>query len=75
MALISSQSLKGGTNMADSQKVATEDIIEKNENGQNVVVVPAGQPIPDGVDVPKAKTTVETAAVASPAKKSPRKRK
>lgn len=34
--------------MAERQ-VAKEDIIETNELGQRVVVVPAGQPIPDGV--------------------------
>jgi virulence-associated protein VagC len=29
------------------QKLAKEDIVEVNEAGQHVVVVPAGQPIPD----------------------------
>ena len=51
MALVNSTSLKGqeDTNMAD-QKTASEDITVENNAGQTVVVVPAGQPVPDNVD-------------------------
>lgn len=38
--------------MADA-KVAKDDITVKNNAGQNVVVVPAGQPIPDDLDAQK----------------------
>jgi len=33
-----------------TQKIATHDITRTNEVGQTVVVVPAGQPIPEGID-------------------------
>jgi hypothetical protein len=81
MTLITSQTLKQEVHMSD--RIATEDIVEKNENGQNVVVVPAGQPIPDGVDVPKSKSeatpadepAVEDKAVRSSRSTSRRKKK
>lgn len=31
-------------------KVAQKDIVVENNAGQNVVVVPAGQPVPDDLD-------------------------
>ena len=33
-----------------SDKIAKEDIVRENANGQQVVVVPAGQPIPEDLD-------------------------
>lgn len=52
MSLISSQSMN--TNAPLSDKVAEEDIIERNDAGQNVVVVPKGQRIPEHL-LPKGK--------------------
>lgn len=40
--------------MAD--KIAKEDITQVNEAGQTVVLVPAGQPIPDDLDAKLAAT-------------------
>jgi len=37
-------------------RIAKEDIVEENVLGQTVVVVPAGQPIPEGVEEPKAES-------------------
>jgi precorrin-6B methylase 1 len=55
MALLNSQALgKERVDMTE-QRIATEDIVEENALGQTVVVVPAGQPIPPGVEVPEAK--------------------
>lgn len=45
-----------------TDKVAEEDITEVNGNGQTVVLVPKGQRIPEGVDVP------ETAGPVPPVK-------
>jgi hypothetical protein len=79
MTLITSQTLKQEVPM--SERIATEDIVEKNENGQNVVRVHAGMPIPEGVDVPKSKSeaapepTVEDKAVRSSRSTSRRKKK
>lgn len=50
MTLISSQTLKESQRMTD--KIAEEDITEVNALGQTVVVVPKGQPVPEGVDAP-----------------------
>lgn len=50
MALVSSQSLKKEATPEMSDKVAKEDIVRENEAGQQVVVVPKGQPIPDDLD-------------------------
>jgi hypothetical protein len=37
---------------AMTNRIAEEDIVEVNGNGQKVVVVHAGQPIPEGLEVP-----------------------
>lgn len=37
-----------------SEKIAKEDIVVRNELGQNVVVVPKGQPIPKDFDEDEA---------------------
>ena len=34
-----------------TQNLAAKDIVRKNEIGQHVLVVPKGQPIPEGLDV------------------------
>lgn len=60
MAVVSSASFNREVQMTD--RVAKEDIIVRNDLGQNVVVVAAGQPIPEGVDVPKSKTAPESQA-------------
>jgi hypothetical protein len=36
--------------MAKSQDLAAKDIVRRNHLGQNVLVVPKGQPIPDSVE-------------------------
>lgn len=54
MALIHSQAMKKEAAPVADQKVAKEDIVVQNEAGQNIVVVPAGQPIPDDLDERKA---------------------
>lgn len=54
MTLTSTHSIYKEVVLTD--RIATEDIVERNEAGQNVVVVPKGQPIPEGVDVPKSKS-------------------
>lgn len=33
------------------QNLAAKDIVRRNQIGQNVVVVPKGQPIPEGLEV------------------------
>lgn len=53
-----------------TDRIAKEAITEVNDAGQTVVIVPAGQPIPEGVDVPKSKTT--TAGAEDKAKRSSR---
>lgn len=63
VTLISATAIYKEVVMTD--RIATEDIIEKNDLGQNVVVVAAGQPIPADVDVPKSKT--EAAPAEEPA--------
>jgi hypothetical protein len=51
MTLITSFTAKGHELMAKkAEKIAEEDIVVRNELGQNVVVVPKGQPIPDDFD-------------------------
>jgi hypothetical protein len=69
MALASSKTLMGDAPVM-TDKIAKEDITEVNENGQTVVVVPAGMPIPEGVDVPKTKATTEDKARRSSKGKS-----
>jgi hypothetical protein len=54
MTLITSQTLREAPRMSD--RIAKQDITEKNSLGQTVVLVAAGQPIPDGVEVPKSQT-------------------
>lgn len=49
-----------------SERIAKEDITETNDLGQTVVVVAAGQPIPDGVGS-------AAKAVAAPAENKARK--
>ena len=44
MTLNSSQSMN--TNVPLSDEVASEDMVERNDAGQNVVLVPKGQRIP-----------------------------
>jgi len=63
MALISSQSLKGGSNVA-SKKTAEKDIVVQNDAGQYVVVAHKGQEIPDGVDTKGAVS--RDSAIANP---------
>jgi len=48
MALVNSGYVKETPRMSD--KIAKEDIVRENANGQQVVVVPAGQPIPEDLD-------------------------
>lgn len=50
MTLISSQTLKGESMAAKTPDIAARDIVRRNHLGQNVVVVPKGQPIPEDVD-------------------------
>ena len=35
---------------AKKERIAEQDIVRRNELGQNVVIVPKGQPIPEGFD-------------------------
>ena len=60
MALITSDTYYREVQMSD--RIAKEDIVQKNALGQNVVVVAKGDLIPAGVDVPKSKSTSEDAA-------------
>lgn len=53
MALVNSLTLKKEQRM--SEQIAKEDIVRTNEFGQQVVVVPAGQPIPEEYVEKKAK--------------------
>lgn len=39
-----------------SDKIAKKDIVKENEIGQQVVIVPAGQPIPEDLDAAVAAT-------------------
>ena len=50
MTLITSQSLKQEAPVSNSENVAARDIVRRNSFGQNVVVVPKGQPIPDSIE-------------------------
>jgi len=54
--------------MTDEQRIATEDIVEENALGQTVVVVPAGQPIPPGVEAPEPKKAKAKSKKSSSAK-------
>lgn len=45
-------------------RIAKEDITEVNDQGQTVVVVHAGQPIPEGVEVPDAGSKSKSKAKA-----------
>lgn len=54
MALITSRSLKGESEAPVAEKkIAKKDITIQNDLGQTVVVVPAGQPVPDDLDAAK----------------------
>jgi hypothetical protein len=59
MALLNSQALRKEQKM--KLEIASEDIVQKNALGQSVVVVPAGQPIPEGLDVSSKTVTEESA--------------
>lgn len=50
MTLINSRSMKVDMS-PKGQNLAARDIVRRNHLGQNVLVVPKGQPIPDGLDV------------------------
>ena len=39
---------------AKKERIAEQDIVRRNELGQNVVIVPKGQPIPEGFDEDEA---------------------
>jgi hypothetical protein len=58
VALISSKTInpqrEERTMSEQDQKTASEDIVVENANGQQVVVVHEGQPIPDNLDELKA---------------------
>jgi len=41
----------------DTAKVAARDIVRRNQLGQNVVIVPKGMPIPEGVAVDPSDVT------------------
>ena len=60
-------------------RIATEDIVQTNAAGQAVVVVAKGDVIPEGVEVPKSKSTEaaaeDAAAPASPASSPSSRRK
>jgi hypothetical protein len=47
MTLINSRALKRDARPPVSKNVAAKDIVRRNHLGQNVLVVPKGQPIPD----------------------------
>lgn len=66
MALITSKTLKPDKEepVAD-QKTADKDIIVENEAGQSVLVVAAGQPIPDDLDERKRLAGVAVSRNAS----------
>lgn len=69
MALITSNTFHEEKPMTD--RIATEDIVRQNEAGQNVVVVAAGDVIPDGIDVPKSKSEPDPdETAAAPVKKA-----
>ena len=50
MTLITSQSMKQEATVAKGESIAARDIVRRNSFGQNVVVVPKGQPIPDSIE-------------------------
>lgn len=49
-----------------SEKIAKEDIVKENAAGQQVVVVPKGQPIPDDLDAAVEATVPITQAEPEP---------
>lgn len=51
MALLNSRALKREMNPVKTPNVAAKDIVRKNDIGQHVLVVPKGQPIPEGLEV------------------------
>lgn len=55
MAVVNTLTLR--REIALSERIAKEDIIEVNDLGQSVVVVPKGQPIPESVKAPEEKKT------------------
>lgn len=46
MALLNSRALKADMTPPKGENLAAKDIVRRNHLGQNVVVVPKGQPIP-----------------------------
>lgn len=58
-----------------SQKIADKDITQRNELGQNVLVVPKGQPVPDDLEAAAAATVpIRQAEVEQPEPKAKPKR-
>jgi len=51
MALLNTRALKREMNPVKSENLAAKDIVRRNHLGQNVLVVPKGQPIPEGLEV------------------------
>jgi hypothetical protein len=66
MALINSRAFKREADlpMAEKYKVAKKDIVRVNDYGQHVVIVAAGQPIPEGLELEKGEA--EGAKKAAP---------
>lgn len=46
-------------------RIATEDIVQRNSAGQNVVVVAKGDVVPEGVEIPKSKSVAAAAEEAA----------
>lgn len=57
--------IKEGPKMTD--RIAEKDITEKNANGQTVVLVHAGAPIPEGLEVADDGVTVVDPDASAPA--------
>lgn len=51
MALINSRATKRDATPPTGDRVALRDIVRQNHLGQWVVIVPAGQPVPNDLDV------------------------
>lgn len=51
MALLNSRALKREATPPMSKNIAAKDIVRTNHLGQTVVIVPKGQPIPEGFKV------------------------
>jgi hypothetical protein len=82
MALLNSRALKRDARPPMSGKIATKDIVRENALGQTVLVVAAGQPIPEGFrtredeaeEAKKAPHVLNKAAEGRPTPKSARKK-